>query len=495
MKKWLSVCLCLMLFLPAAWAAEDTSQVDIAALMARQVSGNSTLRTQLTAELSDAAPSFLDAAAWQSLGAAAKDSAVETAYIFSRAGETLGNSQAVITLKRGDETLSSLRVNGRSDQWQLWGDALGDTVAVLPRDTSLLFRDRYLTLAGWGAVLLRGLGFAEAQIDAPTQGQWPALYRFIAGALTESDAWKEQAGSLLAKYTEQISSWMQEKTRLYLIKDSTNGVGTQSEIKLEGSDLAEEALALLDMFYQDAALRALLRDKMTDLEAQSYLEPGMILLYEQALREMELPEKMVFSRLYDHEGALERTTLRLPLANGGVLVWEMTGQADTYGFEKDGNALRISVDAGVETGWQGDFSAVWNQRRFAGRYQLFASMEPVYEDENAEGRQRRQNGVITLLLTPAAGQSFLAQTLTVTMTAWAGLGNDQPAHWNADVNWQEAATGAYAHIALKTRTGAAIQQTEAEGNALDIAQADGQTRSALLAQAIAHFMGLLSAAE
>ncbi|MBQ9299259.1 MAG: hypothetical protein IJ214_01990 [Clostridia bacterium] len=493
MKKWLSFCLCLVL-LPVICGAEDTSQTDIAALMARQVSGNSTLRTQLTAELSEAVPSFLDAGRWQSLRAAAADTAVETAYIFSRAGETLGNSQAVITLKRGDEALSVLRVSGRGEQWRLWGDALGDTALGLPRDTSLLFRDRYLTLAGWGAVLLRGLGFTQAQVDPPVQGQWPSLYRFIAAAFTETDAWKEQAGSLLSKYTDQISSWMQEKTRLYLIMDSTKGMGTQSEIKLEGSDLAEEALALLDMFYHDSALLALLRDRMTEAEAQSYLEPGMLLLYEQVLRNMELPEKMVFSRLYDHDGALERTTLRLPLADGGVLVWEMAGDTNTYGLEKDDSWLRVSVNALSAGSWQGDFSVKQAAQSYAGQYQLFVSMEPVYEDENADGRERRQNGVITLLITPAADESLPSQTLTLTVSARAGLANDQPAHWNADLDWQEADTGAYAHIALKTRTGAAIQQAEAPENTLDLAQADDQTRRALMAQVLAHYGQLLPAA-
>ena len=490
MKNWLSLCLCLLFLFPTGGFAEDTSQTPIAALMARQVSGNSTLRAQLTAEFSEAAPSFIDGGLWETLRAAAADTAIETAYIFSRAGETLGNSQATATLKRGDQALSVLRLSGRGESWQLWGDALGDTLVTFSRDTSLLFRDRYLTLTGWGNVLLRGLGSLSAHWTPSQEGQWPALYRFFAEAFTETDAWKEQAGSLLEKYTDQISAWMQENTKLYLIRDTSGGMGTQSEISLEGEALAQEALALLDMFYHDSALQALLRSEMTGEEARAYLEPGMILLYEQTLRRMELPGKMVFSRLYGGDGSLEKATLRLPLADGAVLNWEQTGAADTYSLEKGNLTLSVGVDAGTDTGWQGEFALTQGADTLSGRYQLFASMEPVYEDENENGRQRRQNGVITLLIT-LSNDRFAAQTVTATVTAWAGLENDQPAHWNIDLEWQEADTGAYAHIALKTRTGAAVQQAEAAGEPLSWEQADADTRAALLNGALSYLRELL----
>ena len=105
MKKILCILLCLLMaLLPCAGLAEDTAQTDIAALMARQVSGNSTLRAQLTADFSQQPPSFLDAALWGSLAQAAADTALEATYVFSRAGETLGNSQAALYVKRGGET-------------------------------------------------------------------------------------------------------------------------------------------------------------------------------------------------------------------------------------------------------------------------------------------------------------------------------------------------------------------------------------------------------
>ena len=65
MKRIACALLCLLLALPGLCRAEDAGQIDIAALMARQVSGNSAFRAQLTAELSEAAPAWIDAALWR----------------------------------------------------------------------------------------------------------------------------------------------------------------------------------------------------------------------------------------------------------------------------------------------------------------------------------------------------------------------------------------------------------------------------------------------
>lgn len=492
MKKTLCWLLCLLL-LPLAALAEDPSHTDIAALMARQVSGNSTLRTQLTAEFSPQSPSLVDREVWDTLRAYAQDTALESTYVFSRAGETLGNSQAVLSLKRGEQTLSSLRLSGRGEQWQIWGDALGSTLLTLPRDTSLLLRSPYLTLSGWGSVLLRGLGFAEAQLNAPAEGQWPNPLRFFTAAATETDAWKARLEEYTKKYTDQLSAWMQEKTKLYLVKEES-GIGTQSELRLTADELADEALTLLDLLYHDNALLSLLREQTTLQEARSYLEPGMILLFEQTLRTMELPEGLTLVRRYDPEGGHQLTVLRLPMADGTVLVWENDGAVNTYGLEKGDLSLRFGVSAPGANAWQGKYTLQRGETERTGAYQLFVSMEPVYEDENENGRQRRQNGTVTALITPDEGQGA-PQTLTVTVTAWAGLENDQPAHWNAELDWQEGDTGAYARVSLKTRTGAAIQQQEAEGQPLDFSQAGREEQQSIWNAMLEHWRALLSGAQ
>ena len=487
MKRIACALLCLLLALPGLCRAEDAGQIDIAALMARQVSGNSAFRAQLTAELSEAAPAWIDAALWRAARAAAADTALETSYVFSRAGETLGNSQAVFCLKRGEETLSTLRFSGRGGDWQVWGDALGDTLLTLPRDTSLLLRDRYLTLTAWGNVLLRGLGFAENALRPDAEGQWPALYRFLTGAVTEDAAWREQVSAQLKKYTDQVSSWLQEKTKLYLAKQDDGQLGTTSEIRLDGAELKAEALALLDMLYHDNVLLALLRGKATQAEAQAYLEPGMILLFEQVLTDMTLPEDMTLLRRYRQDGSHPRLSLRLPLADGAVLVWENAEDVDTFGYEKGDLSLRVSVASSDENAWQGDFALRRGDTARSGQYRLFASLEPVYEDEDSQGRQRRQKGTLTLLLFPDAEKNISVQSLTVTLNAWAGLQNDQPAHWNAQLDWQEADSGAYARVSLKTRTGAALAQSEAEGAPLDLAALNDAERGELLARIKEHF--------
>ena len=71
-------------------------------------------------------------------------------------------------------------------------------------------------------------------------------------------------------------------------------------------------------------------------------------------------------------------------------------------------------------------------------------------------------------------------TLTAALTARSGLQTDQSAHWNVELDWQELGGGAYAHIALKTRTGAPIPQVEAAGERVDFAALSPDERRALL---------------
>ena len=490
MKRILCLLFCLALLAPQA-LAEDTSGIDIAALMARQVSGNSAFRTQWTAELSENAPYFMDAALWKTLSALAPDTSFETTYVFSRAGETLGNSQAALYARRGEDTLASLYLNGRGEEWQLWGDAAEGQTLILPRDTSLLLRDRYLTLAGWGGVLLRGLGFMQSQVEGQQEGAWPAPFRFLTRVFTETENWKGITGGLLDRYTEQISAWMQAHTAITLQRSAGGALTTASELRADGAELAAEALELLRMFYSDGTLRNVLRNQMTGIEANSYLEPGMLTLFETMLNTMELPEELVLSRVFDTEGQQTHMSLRMPLADGAVLIWEQAGETNTYGLEKGDRSLRLGVRGDRDTGWQGDFSLKRGEAAYSGSYQLYVSMQPTYEDETEKGSQRRQSGDITLLITPAAGESFPAQTITAAITAWAGLENDRPAHWNADIEWSEPDSGAYLLLHIKTRTGAALQQTEAVGEPVELAVLDQTQREAKIKQFLMNFINIL----
>jgi len=475
--------LCAVWLLAGCALAEDPAQTDIAALMARQVSSNCVLRGQLTAELSEKAPFFASGEGWETLRAWAADTALETTYIFSRAGQTLGNSQASLYLKRGEETLSTLRLSGRGEEWQIFGDALGDQVWVLPRQTELLLRDKYLTLPGWGQVLLRGMGALEASLNAPEAGQWPALYRFLTAAATQDEEWRQAFEICLRPYTEQISAWLQERSRVYLVRGG-DSLTTGSEVRLDGDALTEEALALLNMFYNDRVMLSLLRPLMTRLEAEAYLEPGMQILFESVLRSMQLPGEFVLDRRYDTAGELDRLEAAFPLPGNITLHWSRTGSVDILRLETPGFTAEISLTGALAKGLSGAFSLKTGEAAYSGKYQLTAALTPVYEDEDESGRGRRQKGDLSLILQPDAGQAFPAMTLTAALTARSGLQTDQSAHWNLEIDWQELGGGAYAHIALKTRTGAPIQQVEAAGERVDIAALSPVERQALLNAAL-----------
>ena len=97
---------------------------------------------------------------------------------------------------------------------------------------------------------------------------------------------------------------------------------------------------------------------------------------------------------------------------------------------------------------------------------------------------------MSLIIQPDAGQDFPAMTLTAALTARSGLQTDQSAHWNLELDWQELGGGAYAHIALKTRTGAPIQQVEAAGQRVDLTALSPAERRALLEEAAENLNGV-----
>lgn len=477
MKRFLAL-LCAALLLTGCALAEDPAQTDIAALMARQVSSNCVLRGQLTAELSEKAPFFATGDLWDTLREWTADTALETTYIFSRAGQTLGNSQASLYLKRGEETLSTLRLSGRGEEWQIFGDPTGEQVWILPRTTDLLLRDKYLTLPGWGQALLRGMGALEGSLNAPEEGQWPALYRFLTAAATQDEEWRHAFEICLRPYTEQVSAWLQERSRVYLVR-SADSLTTGSEVRLDSDALAEEALTLLNMFYNDRTMLSLLRPLMTRLEAEAYLEPGMQILFESVLRSMRLPGEFVLDRRYDAAGELERLDASFPLPGGITLHWSQTGSIDLLRLETPGFTAEVSLTGSLKNGVSGAFT-LKTDKTFSGKYQLTADLQPVYREEDASGSSRRQTGGLSLIVQPDAGQDFPAMTLTAALTARSGLQTDQSAHWNVELDWQELGGGAYAHIALKTRTGAPIQQVEAAGERVDFAALSPDERRALL---------------
>ena len=230
---------------------------------------------------------------------------------------------------------------------------------------------------------------------------------------------------------------------------------------------------------------------MTEREAAAYLEDGMLPLFEEALQGMSAAAEMVLLRRYAADGTLQRLSLTLPLADGSCLFYERQGEESALRLARQEEEAALSWQGSREKGWQGAFSYNKGETRVSGRYELFSALEPVVMDEGEGGRVRRQNGAVTLAVTPDEGQAFPAQTLTAEISATAGAMDTQAARWNILLHWQEAG-GAFLRAAVKTRTGAAIQQTEAEGEALILAEAGESLRQAVVQQALAHWLAALA---
>ena len=473
MKKIFCILLC-ALMIPCAALAQDTATIDIAELMGRQASSSATFRTRLTVTAEGERPFFLTEEAWALLGRVAPGTVLETSYILSRGADSWGDSQLNLYLKRGEAVLSTLHLNGHGDRFALWGDALGNRVLTLPRDTEVLLRDKYLTLSGWQGVALRDAGLLGAVLQA--QEAWPSLRRLLAEMATAETDWQRQAAERLEMYTAQLSAWMQGRTALRLERKEDGTMGTISTLRATLAECGQEAAVLLRMFYGDEELLSLLRSHANGAEAEAYLEPGMLPLFESALAQLSGEGELVLERAYDASGALERMALTLPLADGSAIDITQAGEEWTVALPQG----EVRVCGSAEKGWQGSF-LIAGEQPVSGQYQLFSSLGGTYVDASGETVLRRQSGMVTLIVTPDAGQGWPAQMVTVNMEARAGESDTQQAHWNADIDWQEVGGGAQMHLALQTRTTAAIRQTAPEGETVVLEDLDQAQRQELLA--------------
>lgn len=484
MKRIVSMLLSLLMVVLPAYG-EDINISSIAAIMARQTSANSTLRVQLTAELSEQPASFADEAQWQTLATILPGLSLESAYVLSRAGETLGNSQLSVYLKREKEKLSTIHVNGRGNQWQAWGDALGDMVLTVPRDTEMLLSNKYLTLSSWAGVLLRDAGLIGELFGDQA---WPNPLRGALEGISDAE-WQERLAVALRPHETALSAWLQAHTTLKLVRGTDGSMETVAETNASLSECAQEAVTILRSIYADGELLDLLRERLTEEEAL-YLEPGMIRLFEPVLLGVSGEEKLTVLRRYGADGEMLAMDLFLPLADGQALkVSQMEGKLDlSYGKEEP--EFRLTAEGSSESGWRGEFLVTCGKKIRMGSYQLFASLEPQTLDRSGETPVRRQNGTLTLLIEPAEGQSFMAQSLTLTLTARAGEGTTQPARWYLDAAWQEKG-GAYVRASLKLRTDSLIAQTEAQGKFVALAGLSKLEREALVQRMLVHLTGVL----
>lgn len=478
MKKLLCLLCCLLLALPAALGEE----ISIAGLMARQVSANTTLRFQLTAEAEGSAPYFADPAVWEMLKALLPGSTLEGSYIFSKAGVTLGNSQAQFSLARGERTTPLVTLSGRADRLLLDGLLLGDTALAFPRDTELFFSEnniaQNITLSKWFGALLR-----DAALSSNDAGAWPSLKLFLTRAGTQNDDWQAALDTLLLPYQTALSAWMQERIALTLQKRGDGTLGTVSVMHASLPECAAQAQALLAMFYQDDALRDRLREQMTQAQAEAYLEEGMLPLFSQALSALPDAGEAVLERRYDSAGEMDGFILSLPFAGGAQAVLSWLGGEYTLSLNLRGRSLVVSVSGTEATGYTGAFALETAQETVSGHYQLFTALGGVVRNEAETGRERRQTGTITLLVTPDAGSAFPSQSLTVSIDASAGATDSKAARWNADVEWKDLSGASALRLGLKTRTAAPIAQAEAPEQATDYSNLSGDERAALLQRA------------
>ena len=115
---------------------------------------------------------------------------------------------------------------------------------------------------------------------------------------------------------------------------------------------------------------------------------------------MSLPDAFSLERLYDGEGNMTLSTLVMPLADGTRITWKTDGTTASLRAEKQERSLEVSCPENAGGTVEGTFAIKTPEGSWSGRYQLILSMGAVYEDEDASGRKRRQQGEMSLVIVP-----------------------------------------------------------------------------------------------
>ena len=208
----------------------------------------------------------------------------------------------------------------------------------------------------------------------------------------------------------------------------------------------------------------------------------MLPLFAQALSSLPDAGEAMLERRYDAAGTMDGFVLSLPFAGGTQAVLSWLNSEYTLSLNLKERSLCVTLSGTQASGFAGAFTLEAAQKTVSGRYQLFTSLGRVIRNESNSGHERQQTGTITLLVSPENEGAFPSQSLTVNLTASAGATDEKAARWNADVEWKDLGGASALRLNLKTRTAAAIAQTEPPVQVTEYARLGEDERTALLQQ-------------
>lgn len=296
MKKILSMALAMVLFLGVATAMAEatvvTPQVEESLdwKLMQQIVNGSGLKLSASFETTGVLPqSPLDPAAAQLLISMLPQSTLALQYLKAAFGTQKDREELLINLLKGDDPAASFAY--RSD----------GTLEVF--SSSLLNDVQYGAAKGESlfAGLLLGGGMS-----------WPGIERILFTIYTADNEWKTAVGALMKEYNNAVSVWLQNFTQVNTDTQGDN-ITTETRVVLPAAAIKQQMKSLLDRFYADEPLLALLRERFTAREAAAYLDPKMKDAFLSAINALPITENVEITRIFGKDGLLVRDDIYLPM--------------------------------------------------------------------------------------------------------------------------------------------------------------------------------------
>lgn len=442
MKKAVILLLCLMLALPVM-AQAKTFSYTIPELIERQLDAQSSLRVQLTAELTGDAPAFSDAQTWELLKTMLPGLKLNGTYFKSKSQATSGNEQVKAELVKGEETLSSLILTGKENLWLLETDLLPGKVYSLSRDMQTAY-----------------LNFSQ-----PEAGTWPDILRMFVLIDQAGEEFARQLDQAMYAHEAALNRWLQSYTEVKMIPDAQGKVQLSQEIRIPAAAVKSQIKETLKGIYADQELLALLRTILPAADAEAYLESGMLPLFNQVIDAAALEGEVVINRAYDGTGLCNSESITLPFVAGTGLKEVKIAQGMEGGISvtlSNGICYALTVNSENDT-YSGEISITLAQgKSFNALYTLSLSLGAEQYIEENTSRERDQKIEAALLLQPKEEGAFNAQTLTATVHLTAGASSTKPAYIDASLTVSDMVTGGSFTVNAAANTSAGLRQSEVD---------------------------------
>lgn len=448
---WLLV-IAMLLSLPAAAFAVEYKPLNEKLML--QLRNGSGLTATVKLDMSPGASmTALDPTTNALLAALLPDSAIDVRYLRALFGANKDREELRLTLTKAGQSAGSLTWLSDGVMVTLASSLLGTGTYAAPRGDAAL------------QTLLTG-----------QKSTWPGIEGILAAINTTDLNWKTAAEAEMDRYTAKIGVWMQAYTKVANEKDEEGNAIIHTAVQIPPAAVKAEMKQLLMDFYQDAALQALLRQKLTAREAAAYLDRNMMNAFFSAIDALKMKEDVQITRVFNSAGHVIEDHIILPLggfrgaekldmhtkvlADGSTecthvltLLPEstasVTGKVYTLSYiggpakDSPGDAaykgtLSIVPESTTGTTFTVGEAGAQVPMRFAFNLNLTEGEETY--TQTAKGQTAKKEYIYTLLVTPEHAPDVSPQSFRLKLTLSGGREDRAATAFEGSLAWQDMKT-------------------------------------------------------